>query len=293
VKKQALTAALLSALLLTAIAGAFTVDSAAASDYDPEIAVSSPIEGKTYTINNIKLQFTVHLNQTGVLDLGYYRINYYLDGKALGVPLEPNVVSGDITMKVANGDHIVEILAQAEYFYSHFPPGPWWYSSQVVVRFAVDSGVGPGVSIHGLEEYKTNEVSLHVIVDVPGVGVSYSLDGQRSVSVPDSELDKYDEGYLCSVAFVNLTDGAHTLAGYATDSLGYTGVAEKAFTVNTAVSQPEPDGSQPEPGDLEPEPDPSSTAILIAVAVAVLPTVIVITGLLAYFKKRQKMKPLN
>jgi hypothetical protein len=60
VKKQTFTAAFISALLTTALAGALFVNSSvAASDGYPKIVVDSPVNGAVYTVNNVRLRYQV------------------------------------------------------------------------------------------------------------------------------------------------------------------------------------------------------------------------------------------
>jgi len=272
-KKQSVTAALLLALLLTAIAGAFFVDSAAQETPIDivKVRIEFPVDGAVYTSKDVRLKVEISIYEPDTIDvlLNRVEITYLLDGE-----IYPVFSSVDTTMKgLSNGEHWLSVSAQATY--SGFVPQNSYFDSSGVT-FTVNTGVAPGVSVLGMQEYETGDVWFNVTVEEPVSWLGYSLDGAGNVTVSGSEPAWIFGRYHYRVVLDGLADGSHSLVVYAMDAVGNTGVAEKTFTVS---AQPEPDGAEPEPNGA------FLATLLIAIGASLA---VVSISLLAYFKKRKR-----
>ena len=101
------------------------------------------------------------------------------------------------------------------------------------------------------QTYSKSNVSLAFSIDKPVNWISYSLDGQQNVTITGN------------TTLTNMTNGLHTLTVYANDTYGNMG----ASTINFTVAKPAP--------------FPPATIAAVSGAV----TVVVVAGLLVYFKK--------
>ena len=282
-KKQALLVAFLYALLHTAIAGTFFVDSAAAQETPIDIVkvkIEAPVDGATYTSEDVRLKVEIYIwDASDTIDilLNRVEITYLLDGE-----IYPVFSSVDTTMKgLSNGEHWLSVSVQATY--SGFVPKNSYFDSSGVT-FTVNTGVAPDVSVLGMQEYETSDVWFNVTVEEPVSWLGYSLDGAGNVTVSGSEPAWVFGRYHYRVVLDGLADGSHSLVVYAMDAVGNTGVKEKAFVVNA--------GSTPEPDDDGSEPEPNGTLPLITVVIAatIIGVVVAIASLavaLLYLKKKR------
>ena len=261
----------IAGLLLVLLASLSLTNPVSASIYDPKITVESPIEGEIYKSGNVQMKFTVVIYPGSYpLLLSTSKVAYYIDEMYRG-ELGERGSSSDFTLKVPNGEHSLRISAGATYVATG---GTRNFFNSVTIRFTVDTGVGPSVSVVGLSDYKASQATLNITVDVPDAQLKYSLDGQSNVTIPQLQLIQYHGRYQYTVNFTDLPDGSYTLIAYASDAL-YTSVAEKTFTVETGEAQPtqEPNGVFP--------------TTLIAVAVTVIVAAVASAWLLLYFKKHK------
>jgi hypothetical protein len=116
----------------------------------------------------------------------------------------------------------------------------------------------PRISLFSPEDimYNASSVPLNFSVNKQPSNMSYSLDGQKNVSISGN------------VTLSELTNGAHNLTVYVTDEAGNTGVSDTVyFTVDT------------------PEPFP---VVQVAAAVSIAAFTPLVVGLLIYFKKRNR-----
>ena len=278
-KRKAYSAALLSVLLILALAGTLFI-SLAASDAVVYIVVDSPVDGALYSYNNVRFKYQVIYVKPSspYINIGPIHVESFLDGKCAcaygGYPLVDTTLKG-----LSNGEHLLKIYAEVEY--TGLVPQPS-YSDSAVVKFTVNTGVAPSVHVVCFHEYKTSAITLNITTDTPDSTVSYSLDGQANVTLPKTSVAQHYGRYQYSIALSDLADGSHTLTAYAMDAMGNTGVSEKTFTVKTKETQP----------TVEPTPDPEPNGVfptmLVAVAVAVIVAAFVSIGLLVYFRKIRK-----
>ena len=307
-KKQTLTAALLVALLITALAGALTADVATANFthpgcYQPAgydyLYVSSPAN-KTYRTTRISLAFT-HTTNFKPASWTHF---YILDGDGsmrvddARVDLKPvketsRVLSSakykypwtEYTLEfnislpnLAEGSHTI-IVGYAP------PAGPGWtnpYISELTpnVYFSVELSP-PQVSILSPvnETYEDGSVLLNFRIHEEASWlrwVGYSVDGKGNVSVSKDAMAQrfWKDQFLFwegELPLSGLSAGTHSVAVYAENMDRQMGVASCVFTV----------GQQ---GGFTPEAFPAVivTAAIIASAAAIS------FGLAAYLLKHKK-----
>jgi parallel beta-helix repeat protein len=105
--------------------------------------------------------------------------------------------------------------------------------------------------------YNEANVPLLFTVDKPVNWAGYSLDGNQNVTVIGNDT------------IANLTNGLHSITVYANDTFGNIGASETiAFTI------------------AKPEPFPTATVAAVSGTSAIV--VVVVAGLLVYFKKRKR-----
>jgi hypothetical protein len=281
VKKKALSAAFITVLLFSAVAGTLLVNFGEANVYvyvHPEIYVTSPQNSKTYTTNSI--DFTFHGYYSWVT-VTYSDVQYYLDGSLLG---QLNGLSSPFSVTLtglSEGNHVVRVTAvvvsiQARASYLGFPATPYHVDTG---NIAFSVNIPPTVSILSPEtnkEYTTSDVPLSFTVNKSFLQVSYSLDGQANVT------------HAKNTTLTGLSEGSHTLTLYATDTAGNTGKSDTIrFTVaqETQPQQTEPSQPQGETATQPSTPFPTTSA---AVSVVVIVAAVVSIGLLVYSRKRKQ-----
>jgi hypothetical protein len=105
--------------------------------------------------------------------------------------------------------------------------------------------------------YNEANVPLLFTVDKQVNWAGYSLDGNQNVTVIGNDT------------IANLTNGLHSITVYANDTFGNIGASETiAFTI------------------AKPEPFPTATVAAVSGTSAIV--VVVVAGLLVYFKKRKR-----
>lgn len=299
-QKQRFTAALLSTLLIIAVAGTLFVNFVAANFVPPphapplKITVQLP-ENKVYTENSIPVAFTIQRSYqvtTETFRGSFYMegeprmCTYFLDGKE--TTFWPSRVSADsdsysykATLSgLSEGSHILGILVEYDYVFT-LPYGtdisPTSGSSGAV--FTVNAAA-PRVSVLSLKPSKTYNVTtlpLDFSVSEPTAWLGYSLDGETAIAITGN------------TTLTHLSEGTHTIVVQAEDTAGSTGSsAPVAFKVETQPQEtpPELQPSNPEPSEtLLPSELFPATWVIAAVVIAAV--ALVGAGLLVYFKKRR------
>lgn len=125
------------------------------------------------------------------------------------------------------------------------------------IPFTVEEGpfLPPSVSIASPENktYESLDVPLNFTVDKSVSQITYSLDGQKNVTVARN------------ITLTSLSQGEHNITVYATNSAGSIGASE---TINFTVAK-------------EPESFPTATAV----AASGVSAAVISVGLLVYLKK--------
>jgi hypothetical protein len=281
VKKKALSAAFITVLLFSALAGTRLVNFGEANPYGydrPGIYVTSPQNSWTYTTDSIDFNFHGYYSWATVT---YSDVQYYLDGSLLG---QLNSLSSPFSVTLtglSEGNHQVRVTAVVVSIQAYSPLTPCRFPA---TPYQVDTGnigfsvnIPPTVSILSPEtnkEYTASDVPLNFTVNKSFLQVSYSLDGQANVT------------HAKNTTLTGLSRGSHTLTLYATDTAGNTGKSDTIrFTVaqETKPQQPEPSQSQGETGPQSSEPFPTAlVAVIVVVVVAAVGA-----ALLVYFRKRK------
>jgi N-acetylneuraminic acid mutarotase len=158
----------------------------------PVLRLVSP-ENRAYNVSSIPVVFTTtkSINWSG----------YSLDSLA-------NVTAGESATltELSEGNHSIAIYANDTF-------GNMGSSS--TVYFSVDT-VRPTILVLSPENkvYGTNEVQLNFTTDEPVSWLAYTLDGEDNVTTSKN------------VTLAGLTNGAHNLTVYATDTVGNMGVSD-------------------------------------------------------------------
>jgi hypothetical protein len=130
------------------------------------------------------------------------------------------------------------------------------------VYFSVDTP--PRISVLSSENatYETTDILLNFTINQPASHITYSLDGEKNVTVAE---------HAKNITLNGLTNGLHNVTIYAWDSTGNSGTSE---TVNFTIAE-------------EPAPEPFPTAI-VATASGTSAAVVSV-GILVYFRKRKRL----
>ena len=284
--RRILTAALLSTLLISGLAGTMLVRTVWANPYinkyppyynpymskpqkvpppnPTNVDIQNPQSNASYKGNNVSLWVSV-ANLSDV-----YRMYCYLDGREITVPQGSSfnvyltdLSEGSHTVKVSVSNQKIQKQTIVYYVYSGGYLNPNLVSLDVLVcsdrvwsdsevSFRVDN-TAPRVSVLSPQEgTHGSEVLFDFMVDEATRHVVYSLDGQANVTTSGNTMLK------------GLSNGEHTVTVYAWDEAGNVGASEPiTFTVATFPT----------------------TFVVVAVVVS---AVVVATGLLFYFKKRKR-----
>ena len=275
-KKRLLTAAFVSALVLSAVNGTLLVSVGQANpvyediyDAPPIISIFSPTQNET-TPSNLLLNITVSKSDRWTLGANTYagilrnqllRIRILIDGKLyrsfeVNSYLTSPFSYSENLQNMTDGTHILALEADCEgwaYDFHELHKRKLWYeASSDLINFKVYA-VPPQILLFSVanETYEASDVPLVFAVNRTVSKLSYSLDGADNVIVDGNTT-------LCG-----LPNGEHCITIYATDIVGNTGVSE---TVYFTVEVPFPSMMVMAP-------------IAIAAAIGV--------GLILYFKKRK------
>jgi hypothetical protein len=271
-KRTALALIPVLALLFSAIAGAYLVELAVANPIyeerrtDPPIVlIYSPANGSR--VNVVMLNFTVAKPESWVGTSGYLgyaqqlqSVSYEADGKSNGSVVVNSNLSSPFNYvaylsNLTDGVHNLIVHAYATGFVIE-THGLWDYyvpiNSSSAVYFTLDT-TPTSVSVLSVknETHDKSEVPLEFTTNEPTSQITYSLDGQENVTIAGN------------TTLTGLSYGVHNVTVYAWDAAGNIGSSE-TITFTTA----------------KPQTFPATWATAAIV-------VIVVVGLLVYFKKRK------
>ena len=292
-KKQVLTAAFISALLLSAIAGTQFAKLGRANPYirdyvregevsppegtqPPAITILNPNNNTAYASNNVAFTFNVSIPESNEVSLSiteiYYKASWQssntsVDLRALRIANNYRTpTSFSINVTVADGPRWIVVYAVARGFshetrheikgiYSTTYYIGYKISGSSAVNFTIDT-VPPEISVLTMENktYDTSNVPLSFTVNEPSSQTAYSLDGQDNVT------------FARDTILTGLSEGEHNVTVFATDEAGNTGASE---TVTFTVAKPAP----------------FPTTMVVA---SIAPVAVIGVGLLIYFKKRRR-----
>lgn len=252
--------------------------------HDPHtiISVQYPENLMQFSVRTITLRFSLNLSLWYPDYLSEYNpsyscnvssIQYYLDGDFAGNLTEISQAGKFINLSatldgLADGKHSLEIKTTTNGRYWHqvggFGPGdiPGWDDSSApildssgLVNFTIDV-ISPSVSVLSpvCKTYDISDVALNFTVKEPISQILYSLDGKENLVI------------FGNTTLTGLANGDHNLTVYAKDDAGNIGVSETIF-FSVEV----------------PEPFPTVPVATVSAAAAI----IVISGLLVYFKKHK------
>lgn len=286
-KRRILTAALLSTLLITALADVLFFDLAEAAlplipDSIIVITIQLP-ENKVYTENSIPVAFTIQRSYAGWYMTGQPdSYAYFLDGKE--IIFKPSKVSADsdyyvckVTLSgLSEGSHWLFILVSYTYqgYYFQFPSLISHAGFSDVIAFKVNAAT-PRVSVLSpkpAKTYNTTTLPLDFTVSEPADWLGYSLDGEAPVTITGN------------TTLYDLSNGTHIIVVHAEDTAGSTGASTPiTFKVKTQDTQPQ----QTEPSETEPQPsEPFPTWIVATTVIGLI--AVVGAALLVYFGKIRK-----
>ena len=203
----------------------FTVDS-----IPPNASILSP-EDKTYKTADVRLDFTVNEPTSW--------IGYSIDGRT------SVTLTGNTTLTgLFDGTHSLTVYAKDV---------AGNIGTSETVNFSTDT-ISPSFAILSPENktYATTDVPLNLTVNEAGSQITYSLDGQGNVTI------------VGNTTLTGLSEGAHNLTVYVTDSVGNTGASE---TICFSIA-------------------PFPTALAAA---AVVSAAVVGVSLIVHFRKRKKL----
>ena len=270
-KKALLTAAFISVLLFSAVAGTQLANLAVANPINvppdestkpPTIAISSPIVNG----NNVSINFKVTVGESATATFKqivavYYTADWnqnttyvYSSGGLIFIPA-PTEFSYNLNITAApEGNHTITVYADEYGVYGYLSVG-FSITSFSSVNFTIDT-IPPNVSVLSMESvtYDTSDIPLNFTTSEPASQISYVLNGHQNVTINGN------------TTLTGLANGDHNVTVYATDEAGNTGASETIY-FNVEV----------------PEPFPTTLVIASVITVAVIGV-----GLLVYFKKRKK-----
>jgi len=236
----------------------------------PNVQVFSPQNNSIFSSNNVSLSFYVtkpesqEASQT-VLTYIYYQADWLQNTTFLynyevqsSYYIEQFSYSYGFT-GIPDGKHSIIIYADGMGWYP--PSGLFYYgffiNGSSTICFTVETII-PRISVSlQNKSYATNDIPLNITLNKPMSNITYSLDGHDNVTITGN------------TTLNGLSNGEHNLIAYAEDNAGYTGATEKIYF------------------SIEPFPTvPFAAAFITAVSGAV--AVVVVAGLLVYFKKRKR-----
>ncbi len=280
-KKQILTTTLLSALLITAIAGILFVNPAATNPLvepppQPAIGVISPEKNEVYAINSVSLAFKVSIqNWYSTYPPDTLIVKYFiggLQGELYGedalTPFSANVT------ELRDGFYKASVTATAR-----------WDTAQGVYETFVSSGdiyftidtTLPSVQIlvNQGKIYETSDVPLNFTVSEAVSWLGYSLDGKEAVTVTDTAVRdrRFGRDEYC-IMLNGVSDGSHSLTVHAKDDAGNTGESEPfQFTVGQ---------------EEQSETEQTFPTVLVTTASVSVTVAGILTGFLLYFKRYKR-----
>jgi hypothetical protein len=293
-KKALITAAFVSVLLLSAVAGTQFVNLGQANPYirhrkmektipppegtkPPVVSISSP-KNHSYPSTSFLLNFTATIEKSNDISLSVNEIYYLLSWKRERTDVDrlalflknnytwPPTYSINLT-GVPEGPHWIEVFAVATAFayetrretkgiYQTTYYAGYEITGSSRIDFTIDT-TAPSVSSLSVTNmtYAATDVPIMLKINEPVLQVSYSLDGRRNLTAAGN------------ITLTGLTRGEHSIAVFATDLAGNIGASE---TVTFTIAEPEPE-SLP------------STVVMAPIASVAFVGV----GLLVYLKRRK------
>ena len=250
-----------------------------------------PSQEQTYQSDSITVRAKITMKYYGGIESYSYSFHpvCYLDGKPIG-QITASVQNGDMidTMAIAycekvlegltQGEHTIQIKGTARYVVSIGPRAGQFSHllSSNIVSFNINLGT-PKISILSSNNYNTSQPTLNFTTNRADAVVSYSLNGQEQVTLPQSKAVPVQNGYRYDVTLTGLEDGSHTITVYATDNLGQT---EKTFNINTGSIQTAAATEKPAQ-----QPELPTTTLIVGAAIAA--AIIAATSLLLIRKKHK------
>ena len=279
-KKKTLTAALLSAVLLSALAGA-SLDKCSAVNRSVSVDVSSPENDGFYDSTNVTLKFTVLVSIDLPIGCTLYSVQYRVDNdvyKHVVLRVSQSITQGfhgfsyDL-IGLSEGRHLLEVTATGS------AGGALARTvSSGIIYFTVDTS-GPKVRFVSSQQQTFSsgaDASFNFTVFEGVSWLGYSIDGGSVVTVTDNVTVSHR---LYKLTLPDLSDGSHSLTVYAEDLAGNMGESEPLqFTVGQET-QPEPE----QPASEQPFP-----TALIAAASASVAAVAILAGILLYIKRNKR-----
>jgi len=268
--KRASVAAIIWALLVSTLTALQPVNSASAQSdalvEPPAITIVTP-ENEACATNNITLSFNVSVGKS-LQDIYYvhldslcYKGDWQQNETLVGYKYADGsgwyYAAGDFASfsfnltEIPEGNRSILIYAREIVAFPHI--GFTTYDSSKIVNFTVDV-TEPSVSVMSPEakEYGASDIILNFTVNESFSQIAYSLDDNDNVKVAGN------------TTLSGLSGGGHTVKVYAWDEAGNVGASEAVtFTVV----------------------DFFQVGLVIAIIVTV---VVVVTGLLFYFRKRKR-----
>ncbi|MGD0645402.1 MAG: hypothetical protein ABSA75_10905 [Candidatus Bathyarchaeia archaeon] len=249
----------------------------------PTIVVYSPVQNESYDSPNVLLNFSVikpdawfpvgEANSTGAVFGNVTSVYYAVDGgerqnitvhdvnSLLFNSFVPQTLSFSTTLNLTAGAHNVQISVEAD---SYYVENILSYQVNSVVVFGSSEPVSftvalpePVIVVPQNITYHENRVPLAFTVGASATSwVGYSLDGKDNVTIAGN------------TTLTGLSYGEHNITVYANDTFGNVGSSQ---TITFIIAKPEAKSF------------PTATAA----AVSGVSAVIVIAGLMVYFKKHK------
>ena len=306
-KKAVSAAIIISALLISLVAGVQIVEVAKANFmpfYNVVINVQSPQNGTSYNIRTLPLNFTVESNQEDQTS------TRYILNSEKPVDVATTVVSSRIaTMQVWNGwssepnqtkryvlytaegntgldnlaDGTYNLTIQRYFTYSITPQEITIYNA-TTVTFTIDT-TSPSIQIIQPENktYNTTNIPLNFTLTEPST-IRYSIDKQDNITLAGN------------TTLTGLPDGLHNITIYANDTAGNMGKSDVVFFTVATQPLPSPSPNSTPSNSITQQPTlmPSPTAdglqtedytptLIIYTSIAVVAALVA----LVYFKKRR------
>jgi hypothetical protein len=221
-----------------------------------ESNIISPTNGSIYTVSLVTINLTAFVRGSNTVPVF---MDYSLDGTSNGsIPVESCPSPFDFPpflMEWCNGSANLQ-LSQGTHILIVITGIYSIQLNKTTIYFTVNLGNPPVISNLSIENktYATNNLTLNFTTNVPTSWIGYNIDRQANVTLAGN------------TTLTELSYGSHSITVYANDTLGNMGIQTITFTI------------------AKPESFPSATVAAVSGAVAV---VVVVAGLLVYFKKRK------
>lgn len=198
----------------------FSVDLSVPDTTPPEVSITYPVDGATYTSHITTMLFDIS-DAEGNLDSCWYSIDNGVTNQTMDCAL------GCVDITSVEGANTWAVYAKDTY----------GNENSASVTFTVDPSVpdttSPTITILFPEnkEYTDDEVFFEVMTDETSV-VVMSLDGGTNITMNDGSGLKFWHT-------LTVSDGSHEVVFYATDGSGNVGTNSIAFSVDTSEEKKE------------------------------------------------------